>query len=679
MPGIDLASNFRLNAQLPLDDRFVFNDIASRDALASIQRYDGLLCYVKSDQKFYVLRGGTANTNWTELILDGAITTLKLADGAATPQKTDFLQLDTSVNLWDGIYYNKLISGTTGTQTLSDSTAGRTVIVPVEKNTTYSIIIDAANSNRFRYGLATTLISSGAFDCGDNYYSTAKNAIINSGNANYLFVNTSNESKTPFIQIYKGSITAFTVTKLVYKPKDTISVYNKSETDEKIALATGNGSVTPVKTNFLELDKTVNLWDGVYYNKNISGTSGALTLSESSAGRTVIVPVKPNTTYTFITDAANSNRFYYGFSSARIETGSFDGANSYLSSSRILTINSGNGNWLYLNTSNESKTPFVQVYEGTITGFTVNKLVYAPKDDLSLYRKSEMDTKLTDLKTEIIETTGAARKIKVVKTGESLVIYIPSKRSARYTAWTFARYSRSVKSVDVWRITNISITDASLNVLYILCDLYDVDGVVKIAGEEDYIGGYHGYETQTNMHVLIDGILEDMAQDFTRECQTLRIVVKSIVNNFGTTTKAFDKFKALVFTYDGVDIYSKYIAAINTTIEQGRVCLLTIEKTSNGTSLINKYTENYNFLPIDIPTNGADGATLVYNDLISEIEFFGAEVYAKLSRGKSSEIGQRGSVVDFTTRMKGYLDCVRNYQISPGQYIENNSHYEVYS
>lgn len=62
--SINVSSNFRLFAALPLDDREVAADIATRDAIDPGERYDGLECYVVADQIVYRLVGGITNGDW---------------------------------------------------------------------------------------------------------------------------------------------------------------------------------------------------------------------------------------------------------------------------------------------------------------------------------------------------------------------------------------------------------------------------------------------------------------------------------------------------------------------------------------------------------------------------------------------------------------------------------------
>lgn len=62
--SISLSSNFDLVTSLPLDARFVRADTTARDAIPSLQRFEGLLVYVVGDTTLYQLQGGITNSDW---------------------------------------------------------------------------------------------------------------------------------------------------------------------------------------------------------------------------------------------------------------------------------------------------------------------------------------------------------------------------------------------------------------------------------------------------------------------------------------------------------------------------------------------------------------------------------------------------------------------------------------
>ena len=81
--GIKLSTGFDLNSQSPLDNREVFETIEERDALPSINLYEGLTCYVKETKENYQYIDG----NWT--IKNGGIE--RISYGDTEPSNGDIL------------------------------------------------------------------------------------------------------------------------------------------------------------------------------------------------------------------------------------------------------------------------------------------------------------------------------------------------------------------------------------------------------------------------------------------------------------------------------------------------------------------------------------------------------------------------------------------------------------
>lgn len=130
MAGIDLASNFSLNAQLPLDDRDIVNDIAIRDALPNIKRYEGLRCFVKSEGKYYVLRGGITNSNWEPALSNGEVSVDKIAVIENTTISYDANGLPTTLVEIDenGVQRTTTFTYTNGVLTRTVQTGGERTI-----------------------------------------------------------------------------------------------------------------------------------------------------------------------------------------------------------------------------------------------------------------------------------------------------------------------------------------------------------------------------------------------------------------------------------------------------------------------------------------------------------------------------------------------------------------------
>ena len=64
--SVQYPFGFEIGNNEPIDSRFVFLDLAARDALLSINRYEGLISYVISEGAHYRLKGGITNDDWEE-------------------------------------------------------------------------------------------------------------------------------------------------------------------------------------------------------------------------------------------------------------------------------------------------------------------------------------------------------------------------------------------------------------------------------------------------------------------------------------------------------------------------------------------------------------------------------------------------------------------------------------
>lgn len=56
-----------LSVSVPLPTLTTVADTTARNAIPPEDRYEGMIVYVTSEQKYYSLKGGVENVNWTEL------------------------------------------------------------------------------------------------------------------------------------------------------------------------------------------------------------------------------------------------------------------------------------------------------------------------------------------------------------------------------------------------------------------------------------------------------------------------------------------------------------------------------------------------------------------------------------------------------------------------------------
>src|SRR5450759_4924251 len=69
--SVTLPTNFNIAASVPLDARDIKADVTARDAIAAIQRYEGMVVFTVATGKNYQLIGGIVDANWTELVYGG--------------------------------------------------------------------------------------------------------------------------------------------------------------------------------------------------------------------------------------------------------------------------------------------------------------------------------------------------------------------------------------------------------------------------------------------------------------------------------------------------------------------------------------------------------------------------------------------------------------------------------
>ena len=62
--GIPLSTNFTVNTALPIEDRMSVADLAARNAIPALRRWEGMIVYVVSEGKHFSLSGGIDDINW---------------------------------------------------------------------------------------------------------------------------------------------------------------------------------------------------------------------------------------------------------------------------------------------------------------------------------------------------------------------------------------------------------------------------------------------------------------------------------------------------------------------------------------------------------------------------------------------------------------------------------------
>lgn len=446
-----------------------------------------------------------------------------------------------------------------------------------------------------------------------------------------------------------------------------------------------DNSITPSQASFLKLDTSKNMFDGKYLRSYMSGSAGSMTLGANANGKLAVVKIKPNTSYSISLKFAVLLK--YATATTLISSGAFDGAINLNAgsnaTSRVFT-SGANDQYLYISLTDPTTSTYtdedvyLKVVESLIAIPPSTNEVYpfTPKG-IEIYSKSEVDQTVNQVKNSIPQSMPS---MQYSKNGDSFFIYIKSPKTTNYTRYTFSLFSGDYYKVNFWRVTDISIVDSNYNVLYIVCPGYEVECAVQI-DTDSFTAGYHGYETLISIETYIDGFPLDMSQTTISPTTANKIefVTTSTIFRYGTTIQAFTHFKRNTFSDGKFKTYNRLKALAAFTNVKAELCLMSIEKMSGTTPIINKYNDNYNLLSSSTPVNGSAGGSVLTNANVNEINVWGTSLFVKAKIGDSIKVNYKGILSDFSSRVKIYLRPVDSYNMALNEEIFCNGEFTIYS
>ena len=152
------------------------------------------------------------------------------------------------------------------------------------------------------------------------------------------------------------------------------------------------------------------------------------------------------------------------------------------------------------------------------------------------------------------------------------------------------------KNLNCWRIYSGSIIDNG--VAYAMWGVSDADGVIKLANETDFIGGYHGDEITTDVTLLIDGEEVNIAQAIaSRSFRNVDLFVTSKLYHDGSTspsdTDCFVREKHIHLEKNKLQLLNVWTATEGVNVITGFVGMFSVDQTSGSVAnFITGYTTN---------------------------------------------------------------------------------------
>lgn len=441
-----------------------------------------------------------------------------------------------------------------------------------------------------------------------------------------------------------------------------------------------DNSLTPLKTTFLEYSNK-NLFNGAFVSgKYLSGAS-PLTLGANANYKSIFLDVKPNTKYSInkADSGMEDGNYWFKIATSIAKTAAELQAlstNFVMDGSVAISATSGPKTTYSFTTGPNDKsvviviakyaTPYVEVLEGDYNsfqyeGYGIGK--YLPKG-IEVYSKEE---------TISVVTEGRGSKLRIRKDGNDFLIFYPSK-SGNYVGYRYGAFVDNLLNVNVWKLIDIKIYDKLFGPIYTISGSgADNEGVLKINGEADYIGSIHGDEIGTAVYMYLDGIETDVTANIDGYYTSIEFLITSDVYHADSlTNKAFSKIKNTTFNREGVHIKNKWFPIANTTIYHVRACLLSVDKESNGVKLINNYRDSVvNILPVSVPPVSGTTGVILNDDRLVDCTLSGNIINARLwseKRGGNSA-NYRGSIADFGTRLKPYIDCYYMETVAAGSLV----------
>ena len=190
-----------------------------------------------------------------------------------------------------------------------------------------------------------------------------------------------------------------------------------------------------------------------------------------------------------------------------------------------------------------------------------------------------------------------------VKNGDECIINLEK------SCYIFKKVTNSNINVNTWRLYEGNLIDEN-KTKYLMWSNSDAEGAIRIKGEDDFVCGYHGDEHFTSIDILIDGSPIDISSDYDVEFTDLTIVVTSDVYHCNTSTnaenKAFERVKMLNFKGNTVTIANRFKCLEDLLIIRGALMLFQCYKSQDGTTIINKFSNNDDMIIYDVPDESSE-------------------------------------------------------------------------
>ena len=240
-------------------------------------------------------------------------------------------------------------------------------------------------------------------------------------------------------------------------------------------------------------------------------------------------------------------------------------------------------------------------------------------------------------------------------------------------------------NLNTWRLYQGDIINGS-NILNMWTNS-DAEGVIRLVGEDDYIGGFHGDENYQAAYAFLDGNLINLSNQFTRrKFDTFVLFVESNVYHADNNTIAFKRYKKLTFHNGEVIISNCWIAQDNLTIQQAPLMLFQCYiNDSNSETAFTNYNINSDYAlystadPSAYPSRSANGTKATFITKYGNIEIEVLQIDPTFASDYLCDV--QTNFITTQNRLKVYFNTIRDKSqgtpISTGNKIISSFKFKV--
>jgi hypothetical protein len=219
---------------------------------------------------------------------------------------------------------------------------------------------------------------------------------------------------------------------------------------------------------------------------------------------------------------------------------------------------------------------------------------------------------------------------------------------------------------DVWRIMQGKRISNGKNLWFGV----DLDGVVKIQGESDFIGGYHGREQALETVILIDGKVLDIATAFSeKQFDSISILSTSSVYHrpdSAAGAEVFGRKKRIVINRKGITISNRLMALDSLTLETVYMGMLSCYKTLDNIKQLDGFMfeddlQQRPYTELPLPPHDTKIGYMTIPESVMKLEIL------------QDNFNGNMHMVDYTDRIKLYNGNTALVNMNPGEMIKCDS------